>query len=288
MTIRVAIPALLILSLFLASCGSEDAAEERREVSSEEGVTEQQVEEPIGAVTRSSVISITSPAPGDTLFGGTFQLKGKGVAPDSLLHVRLLFDTIMAVASKDIRVTPRDSTTPVTFSEKISFTSDWAGPGRLDVYDIDPETGQERGLVSIPIVLPPLPEADSVRTVYAYFPNRELGSISDCSLVFPLARELPGNSRSLARGAVYFLLMGVTDEEEDAGYFSRLPEGLRLNSISLEDGLATLDFSHHLMQLDRSCGIDRVRSQIEQTLAQFATVDAVVIRVNGRVWTAGR
>ena len=288
MTIRAALCIPLLLSFHVIACGSDEVAEVGEKESSGKEAVEAEVADLNDIPTRSDIITLSSPAPGDTLFGGSLQLKGKGVAADSVLHVRLLYDTIVAVASKDIRITPRDSTTPAPFSEKISFTSDWGGPGRLDVYDIDPETGKERGLVSIPVILPAPSKSDSVRTVYAYFPNRELGSISDCSLVFPLARELPGDSRSLARGAVFYLLMGVTDEEEDAGYFSRLPAGLRLNSISLEEGIATLDFSHHLMQLDRSCGIDRVRAQIEQTLAQFMTVDAVVIRVNGRVWTARR
>lgn len=271
----------LALPLLSVGCGSDETPVPQQSETEEPARVEP-------ATTRSSILAVSSPAPGDTLRGGKFRLKGEGTSGDSLLHYRLLYDTLIGVAWGDLAIAPRDSTTPAPFSREVSFSCDWGGRGRVEVFDRDPETGQERGTVQIPVVILTPVEGDSVRTIYAYFPNRDLGSIADCSLVFPLARELSGDSRSLARAAVYYLLRGVTEEEKGEGYFSRIPDGLRLNSITLEEGLATLDFSHHLMQLDRSCGIDRVRSQIEQTLAQFQTVDAVVIRVDGRVWTAGR
>ena len=278
------VSALLSALLLFGGCGG--GGEELPERSGEE--VDVQSDSSAEVRPASYQIQLTSPKPGTLLNGSTFQLKGLGKSHDSTLHYRLVFDSILTLTSGEIAMISDDSTaTTTSFSEKVTFQSDWEGEVVLEVYENDTASGEEIWKVSIPLLLPPVPPSDTGRTVYSYFPNRRIGSLSDCSLVFPLTRELPGNSKGLARGAIYFVLKGVTEEEEKGGYFNRMPEGLRLDRIDLKDRVAHLDFSSHLNRSRRTCQSETIRAQIEQTIAQFKTVDAVVIRADGRIWKGG-
>ncbi len=273
--------------LFLPGCGNEPAPEKGKQLPA----PTQQVKpvEVSGKKEHRPAITLTSPAPGDLLSGESFTISGEGLPLDSALHFRLVYDSVLTLVSGDLPMPSSDSVPPRgSFSRKVTWNSDWEGEAVLEVFEIDTLSGKELGHRRVSVLLPPVPEGDSVRTVYAYFPNRRIGSRADCGLVFPLVRHLPGRSRSLARGAIYYMLKGVRPDERKEGYFESIPRGLRLDQIQMENGVARLDFSRHLNQSRRSCQSETIRAQIEQTVAQFMSVDAVVIRVNGRVWTAGR
>ncbi|MGE3802907.1 MAG: GerMN domain-containing protein, partial [Candidatus Kapaibacterium sp.] len=140
--------------------------------------------------------------------------------------------------------------------------------------------------VRVPVKISVSP-GKKTKPVFIYFPNSKMGSLKDCKLVYPLSRELPEKSQGLIRGAVYYMLKGLSQSEATEGYRDIIPEGLRLNRVSLEEGVARLDFSRELNQIKRSCDAEALRSQIEQTLAQFQTVNAVVITANGVNWKMG-
>ena len=77
------------------------------------------------------------------------------------------------------------------------------------------------------------------------------------------------------------LLEGLTDEEEEEGLHTSIPEGVELLSFSLEDGVATVDFSSDIEPNGGSAWVTLIRDQIEMTLTQFDSVEEVVIMVEG-------
>ncbi|MCC7571281.1 GerMN domain-containing protein [Candidatus Micrarchaeota archaeon] len=94
-------------------------------------------------------------------------------------------------------------------------------------------------------------------------------------------REIP-YTITTGEAAIEQLLQGPTAQEQARGISSSIPEGTELQSIDIQDGVATVDFSQELDEgVAGSAWVTMIREQIEQTLMQFETVDEVVIRING-------
>ena len=72
--------------------------------------------------------------------------------------------------------------------------------------------------------------------------------------------------------------------EQQAGYISSLNDGVLIQTLTIKDGLAAVDFNEKLDQnVGGSCRVSAIRAQLEETLRQFSSVTDVRISVNGRV-----
>lgn len=86
----------------------------------------------------------------------------------------------------------------------------------------------------------------------------------------------------VARAALEELLKGPTAAEQDAGYVSNINEGVKINSLTINKGVAAVDFSDELQkEVGGACRVTAIRAQIVETLNQFSTVHKVIISVNG-------
>lgn len=118
--------------------------------------------------------------------------------------------------------------------------------------------------------------------VNVYFPNEKMGSTSDCTLVYPVKRVIP-YTKEVGRAALEQLFKGVTTEEEDLGYFTNVNEGVKIQSLTISNGVARVDLSAELeKEVGGSCMVTNIRGQISRTLEQFPTVNTVIISVDGR------
>lgn len=140
-----------------------------------------------------------------------------------------------------------------------------------------------------------LPENDASVSVPVRFGNGEtmvlnvyLGNelqnpnAQDCNLVFATPRTVP-KTDATARAALVQLLAGPTTAEEQQGFFTSLNAGVTIQKLTIENGVAKVDFSQQLeYQVGGSCRVSAIRAQITQTLKQFPTVNDVVISINGR------
>ncbi len=78
------------------------------------------------------------------------------------------------------------------------------------------------------------------------------------------------------------LLEGPYEEERDMGYSSAINEEVEINSLSIEEGVAYVDFSSDLDEnIAGSATVMAIRGQIKETLKQFDSIDEVVISVEG-------
>lgn len=234
-------------------------------------------------------IRVESPRPGDTLGSTSFTIRGTARTFEGNVIYRLVYDSVLTLVDGFTTATAAEVGTFGPFSVKVDYTTDWGGAAVLEVYEQDAESGKEVNMVRIPIVLPSPPSGKG-KQIYSYFPNGAIegGAETDCQAVYPVRRELPERSVALARGALYHLLKGPTEEEAKQGYTTMLPQGLRLQSLRLDSGIVRLEFSHELEEIKKQCTAAMVRAQIEQTLAQFQTVNAVAINVGGKNWGRGR
>lgn len=121
--------------------------------------------------------------------------------------------------------------------------------------------------------------------VKVFFCNSKLNPEAlDCSLVFPVEREIVKGSREeLISNTILELLKGPTEEEREDGYFSEINPGVRLKSISVENGIALIDFDEQFLYgFGGSCRVSAIKAQIERTLKQFDGIREVVVTVNNR------
>ncbi len=120
------------------------------------------------------------------------------------------------------------------------------------------------------------------REVLAYFMNSNLDPEVTCTKVFPVAREIE-DTPAVARRALEALFQGPTSEEKKQGYSSGIRPEVKIQSLTIQNGTASLDLSKELEEgVGGSCQVQAIRAQIEATLKQFPTVRNVTLTIDGR------
>jgi len=90
-------------------------------------------------------------------------------------------------------------------------------------------------------------------------------------------------TQAVGRAAIEELLKGPTPEEKAQGLDTSIPEGARLRSLKVVDGVAYADFDEALQfQVGGSVRVMVIRRSITLTLLQFPTVQSVVVSIDGR------
>ena len=163
--------------------------------------------------------------------------------------------------------------------------------GRLNFIKPQTPTGILRFLSSNPSGLPEhqkqfdvpikFSQAETI-TVKAFFNNNNLDPEVTCVKVFPVERHI-SKTEGVARAALEELLSGTTIEESTQGYLTSINSGVKIQSLTIIDGVARVDFDEQLeFQMGGSCRVSAIRAQIEETLKQFPTIEEVIISINGR------
>ena len=87
----------------------------------------------------------------------------------------------------------------------------------------------------------------------------------------------------MGRASLEELFKGPTDTEKNAGFSTSINPGVKIQSLTIENGTAKVDFNEQLeYQVGGSCRVSAIRAQITQTLEQFPTIKNVIISINGR------
>lgn len=137
--------------------------------------------------------------------------------------------------------------------------------------------------IEIPLVLTPSESASSeTLDVKAFFMNNNLDPEVTCTKVFPVIRQI-AKTQAVASSAIAELLRGPTEAEKADGYSTTINPGVRVQSLSIVDGVARIDFDKAIENgVGGSCRVSAIRSEISETLKQFTSVKEVVISVDGR------
>jgi spore germination protein GerM len=106
--------------------------------------------------------------------------------------------------------------------------------------------------------------------------------VLDCSKNFAVERIIP-KTQAVGRAALEELLAGPTEAEKADGYLTSINPDVKIQSLTIEDGVARVDFDKQLeFQVGGSCRVAAIASQIRETLKQFPTVNDVIISIDGR------
>ncbi len=141
--------------------------------------------------------------------------------------------------------------------------------------------------IDVPVVpddqpVEPEPVPEELTSVKVFFGNTTLdASTESCDQVYSVVREIEPTV-AVAKEALDQLLVGVTETEAGAGFFTSINQQARVESLVVTDGTATVVFNQDFATgMAGSCKVTAVRAQIEQTLKQFSTIEAVVIKITG-------
>jgi len=105
---------------------------------------------------------------------------------------------------------------------------------------------------------------------------------ADCSLAYPLEREIDQEYDSNMINTMIGLLEPLSVTEKERGYVSAIPNGTSLEYLKLDDtGVMSVNLSGNISKAAGSCAVTAIRSQIAETISQFAAVKSVVICVDG-------
>lgn len=107
-----------------------------------------------------------------------------------------------------------------------------------------------------------------------YFPAE------NCTAVKPYTRAIP-KSISLARLLVEALVAGPTATERARGAAIPFPEGSRVQSVILRNGVITVDFNERLQSVGGSCRTQMIRDAVTETLKRLPSVKEVIITAGG-------
>jgi len=124
-------------------------------------------------------------------------------------------------------------------------------------------------------------DTDTV-TLRVYFGNRRFDPQGlKCETVYPVFRTVP-KTTAVGRAALAELLKGPSPAEAVAGVVSAINPGVKLQNLTIINGVAYVDFSPALAaEVGGACLTTAIRAQIIETLKQFPTIKSVTISING-------
>lgn len=167
----------------------------------------------------------------------------------------------------------------VHFAGQMTFNSGTNTDGKLIFNNDNPsDLPQNAKSLEVPVRFQPAIETMSVKI---YFNNEKMDPEFSCNKVFAVERTIP-KTTAIARAAIEELLKGPTAAERLQGYFTSINSGVKIQSLTIENEVAKIDFDEQLQnQVGGSCRVSAIRSEITETLKQFPTVKSVIISING-------
>ena len=233
-----------------------------------------------------SEVAISAPLPNEEIQSPlTVQGRARGAwFFEANLPVELLDADGNVVVQKGAQAEEDWMTTDfVPFSVELTFAQPKTATGILRIKKDNPSGLPENDAsFDVPVRFLSIAGGNGITSVKVFFGS----SVEDpkgleCNASYPVVRNIP-KTQSVAQAAIRELLLGPTPEEKQKGYFTSLPDGVKLEGISITDGVARAEFSEELDRTGGSCRVGSIRSQITETIKQFPAVKEVVISIGGR------
>jgi hypothetical protein len=195
--------------------------------------------------------------------------------------VKLLDNTGKELSLGILTATTEWTVLPTSFETILNFQSDKAQTGTLVFKNENASGLPEKDKT---FVLPVKISKNENIAVNVFFGNLALsssGQIDECKRVYYIRRYID-KTQAVAEATINELLNGPTDQEKAQGYFTSIPANSKLNSISIVDGEARVDFNEIIESGGGSCSMASRVAQIRETLMQFLTITSIKLSINGR------
>lgn len=225
---------------------------------------------------KSQNIILESPKAGETV-GLPLKVSGQARVFENVLQVRLKEKDGKLLVEKRVMAQSPDAGIFGPFDLSLSYPQPSTKEGIVEAFQYSAKDGSEVDKVRVPVIFGDV----EFLTVKAFLGNLKKAP-GGCEQVFAVERRI-FKTQAVARAALVELLQGPTNNEGDEGYFTSLNEGVKIQKLTIENGVARVDFDELLeVGVGGSCRVAGIRAQITQTLKQFSTVKEVVISINGR------
>jgi len=227
-------------------------------------------------------IIVTSPQ-SNQIITSPLSIEGKAKGSwyfEAVAPVRLLDDKGNVLASGQIQTQGDWMTSDyVPFKAELTFSYNATTSGTLLFHNDNPSGLPENDKeFNVSVQLVPI----QTLNVNAYFNNNNLDPQISCNKVFPVQRQI-AKTQTVAMAAVSELLKGPSDAEKSQGYYTNINPGVKIQKMTIENGVAKADFDETLeTAVGGSCRVSAIRVQITEILKQFPTVQSVIISINGR------
>lgn len=225
------------------------------------------------ATSESGNMIVTSPTSGE-IIGLPLVVKGKARVFENTLNYRVIdADGVTVLAEGHVTANAPDVGEFGDFTITTSYDAPSGDAGTIEVFDYSAKDGSIVDLVEIPVTFP----TSESMTLNVYWTTD--ASSDDCSTVVATSHRVAKTS-AVAHAALSELLAGPDTTDSANGFSSSIPKFTLLKSVSLEDGVATVELSK-AVEAGGSCRVGLIRAQIEATLKQFPTITKVVIKTEG-------
>lgn len=170
---------------------------------------------------------------------------------------------------------------PTRFETTLEFFSPFEDSGKIVFKNENAEGSPEKDReLILPVKI--AKTLEGAVQVKLYFNNNKSSQEYLCDKVLPVDRAVEGTV-AIARAALEELLKGPTRNEILDGYFSSINPRVKIQKLTIENGVAKVDFNSALEKnVGGSCRTTAIRNQITKTLLQFPTVKEVIISIDGR------
>lgn len=221
--------------------------------------------------------------------------KIKGSAPSSWFYESMFPVKVFDMNGDEIVLLYAIASLNTTDADRVGFTVDLSSfvieldgdKASVFQFEKDNPSGlkENSDYVQVTVTLKPK-EVVKNTTIKVFYPNEKLSNIEDCSLVYPIVREI-SYTTEIGMASLDELFKELNDTDLQQGYFTSIPHGVKVLSLSIDNGVASVDFSKELEDgVGGSCMVSSIRAQIEETLMQFSTVDSVNISIEGESYDA--
>lgn len=234
---------------------------------------------------KSNLIVIETPRPGQVI-SSPVVIKGKARGNwyfEASFPARLIDANGQVISTKLIQATGGWMTTEfVPFTATMDFTTPSTKMGTLILQKDNPSgLAKNDDELRIPVIFTVFdPNAGEKTSIKVFFGNSVRGA--ECEKVLSVIREVP-KVTTIGKTTIEELLKGPTITEQSQGFSTALNTDVKVNSLSISNGIARVDFNLNLnSDVAGSCRVQAIRAQIEETLKQFPTVQNVIISVNGK------
>ena len=195
--------------------------------------------------------------------------------------VKLLDSNGNVISQGILTATSEWTALAINFQTNLEFSVQQDQPGTLIFINENPsgDPAKDKTFV-LPIKI--LAPKGETMTVKVFFNNNNLDPEISCNKVFSVERIIP-KTTAVGKVSIEELLKGPADSEKNQGFSTSINSGAKLQSLAINNGVATADFDSNLdNQVGGSCRVSAIRAQITETLKQFPTIKSVIISINGR------
>jgi hypothetical protein len=222
-------------------------------------------------------IFVVSPVEGETI-GNPVVIKGEARVFENQFNWRILDEDSSLLGDGTGASDAKEVGEYGDFEIVATYAKPQGDRGTLEVFDYAAKDGKVVDKVEIGIAFGEY----KTTTVKVYFANKKAEAGKECQADFPIDRLVP-KTQAVGRASLDELLKGPSVEEREKGYLTGINEGVKVEKLTIENGVARADFNSRLEEaVGGSCRVSLIRSQIVNTLLQFPTVKKVVISIEGR------